>query len=113
MKTFAIVFLLAIAVPLFSQDTGNSSPSVRIESISRYPNRTFVGFTINGVPASIRNIKFIVFDEDETFVYNGNFECTGNQLYDQVMIYDPGTYRIIVYDSNDRLLCQSKPIVLK
>lgn len=113
MKTLAAVILLVITVPLFSQDSYRVPPSVKIESIDHYPTRTFVAFTINGVPASMLNIKFEVLNEDQTFLYNGKFECTGNELYDNVMLYDPGTYRIFVYDMSDKLLCKSEPIVLK
>lgn len=113
MKALGIVILLVIAVPLFGQDSNNVPPSVQIESIDKIQNRTFVGFTINGIPQAIQYITYSVFDKDQNFLYDGKFEGTGKELYDEVMIYDPGTYWIFVFDKNNNLLCKSNPIVVK
>ena len=113
MKSIALGILLIIAVPLYSQDSNNVSPFVHIESIDHLQNRTFVGFTINAIPEAIQYITYRLFDEDQNCLYNGKFEGTRNELYDEVMVYDPGTYSISVFDKHDNLICKSKPIVVK
>ena len=113
MKSLAISILLVIAVPLYSQDSNHVSPFVQIESIDHIQNRTFIGFTINGIPDGIQYLTYRLLDADQNYLYTGKFEGTRKELYDEVMVYDPGTYCISVFDKHDSLICKSPPIVVK